>query len=155
MIKLPMTAFLLRGDGNDHIGLQITEVYGFPNEIAYGGGYGAQGILDIHSGPYKVYANHYFTTGELYKFYCQLQNNYNNIYGESILQNSDKKLQLKLSIVKTGKVIAIGEFQAYPDSISKLCFEIHSDQTEIAAMLHDLNHVHQIFGDMKGITNKM
>jgi hypothetical protein len=154
MINLPIFAFRLDNGENEYIKLQIAEVYGFPDEIAYGGGYGAKGILEIQVGSYKVCANHYFTTGELYNFYCQLQKSYDNIFGEAILQNIERELQLQILFDKTGKVLVLGEFQARPDMRTKLCFELHSDQSVIGIMLKDLKYICQVFGDVNGIINK-
>ncbi|MCL2311625.1 MAG: hypothetical protein FWC41_03895 [Firmicutes bacterium] len=48
MIKLPILAFHIAGcKCGDYVKLSIDEVFGHPNEIAYGGGYGAKGIIDI------------------------------------------------------------------------------------------------------------
>lgn len=126
MIEFPITAFHLIGN-DEHVSLSISEVYGFPEETAYGGGYGAQGILDIRVGSYTVYANHYFTTGELYAFFCQLQKCYDSISGEATLANTEQELQLKIVFEKTGKVIVSGEFQERPDFENKLRFEMTTD----------------------------
>lgn len=150
--ELSMLALELKCYDNEYLRLTIDEVFGFPNEIAYGGGYGARGSLDIQVGPYNVHANHCFTTGELYDFYCQLQKCYDSISGESILTNTDQELELKLSFDKTGKIFVTGEFQSRLDISNRLCFEMTTDQTYISDVLADLRKVYQKFGDSSGIT---
>ena len=154
MIEFPMLAFKLEGNG-EHISLSICEVYGFPEEISYGGGYGAKGSLEICVGSYNVHADHYFTTGELYAFFCQLQKCYDSVSGEAILTNTEQKLQLKLSFEKTGKVIVAGEFQERHDVNTKLTFEMITDQTAISSVLRELLNVYGSFGNEKGISQKL
>jgi hypothetical protein len=52
-LPLPMLAFKLEGM-DDSIELTIDEVWGYPNETSYGGGYGAKGNLSIRAGEYMV-----------------------------------------------------------------------------------------------------
>ncbi|MBS5724433.1 MAG: hypothetical protein KHW59_01480 [Clostridiales bacterium] len=73
MIELPITAYQLQSN-NEHICLDISKVYGFPDELSYGGGYFAEGKLDICIGAYSVRAKHSFTTGELYAFFVSCKN---------------------------------------------------------------------------------
>lgn len=54
----------------------MEEVYGYPDEITYGGGYGARGTLQIKAGNYSVISQHNFTIGELFNFYVQLKKGY-------------------------------------------------------------------------------
>jgi len=150
-IELPLSAFKLKCYDNEYLCLTIDEVFGFPNVIAYGGGYGARGNLDIQVGPYNVHPVHCFTTGELYTFYCQLQKCYDSLSGVAILTNTEQELELKLMFNKSGKIRVIGEFQARPDVSNRLCFEMFTDQTFICEVLADLRKVHQTFGSTKGI----
>ena len=150
MTELSITAFQLQGY-NEHISLDISQVYGFPDEITYGGGYYAQGNLDICVGSYSVCAKHSFTTGELYDFYCQLQKCYDAISGEAILENVDHELELKLTFQKTGKVLVAGMFQELPSVDTRLHFEMVRDQSAIAGVLRELKNVYSILGDKKGI----
>lgn len=150
MIGLPITAFRLQGY-NEHICLDISEVHGFPNEISYGGGYFAQGNLDICVGSYSVCAKHFFTTGELYDFFCQLQKCYDTISGKAVLENVDHELKLTLTFQKTGKVLATGMFQECPAVNTRLHFEMMTDQSAVAGVLRELKNVYSILGDKKGL----
>ncbi len=150
MIEHPIIALRLQGY-DEHICIDISEVHGFPNEISYGGGYFAQGNLDIRVGSYSVCAKHSFTTGELYDFLCQLQKCYDAISGEAVLENAGYELELKLTFQKTGKVLATGMFQERPDVDTRLYFEMMTDQSAVADALCELKNVYSIFGDKKGI----
>lgn len=151
MIELPMLTFNLSGE-NEYISLEICEIFGFPKEKAYGGGYGAKGILSIKVGSYLVKADHYFTTGELFDFYIKLQDCYKSISGDAVLKNTEHELQLTLSFKNDGKVIAYGNFQEFPTSKNKLIFEMKTDQTQVFYTLKDLKKFMRIL-DFKGLVN--
>ena len=151
MTELPIAAFQLHGYNNEHICLNISQVYGFPDEISYGGGYFVKGNLDICVGSYSVLAEHSFTTGQLYNFYCQLQKCYDTISGKAVLENVEGELELELTFQKTGKVLAAGMFQERPDVDTRLRFEMITDQAAIASVLRELKNVYNTFGDENGI----
>lgn len=151
MLQLPMLAFLMTGmDGS--IQLTIEEVFGYPNKTSYGGGYGANGKLTIQSGGFSANATHYFTTGELYSFYQQIQDCYNQLMGIAILENTERELELQCEFNKFGHVIVMGSFQANPHEKNILHFEIKSDQTQMKDTLSQLKSIYEVFGDNKGIS---
>jgi len=153
MPNLPMQAFEIKGYGGDCVSLEIGEVFGFPDETSYGGGFGARGQLRISAGSYTVSAMHYFTTGELYGFSEALAQCYERLSGTATLENTERQLDLSCSFDRTGHVILTGAFQEYPHSQNKLIFEIGLDQTFIPSALAQLRAVAQIFGGMRGILN--
>ena len=153
MTELPITAFQLKGE-HEHICLTISQVHGFPDELTYGGGYFAQGNLDIRVGSYSVCAQHSFTTGQLYDFYCQLQKCYDTISGGAVLENVEGELKLELTFQKTGKVLVTGMFQELPSVGTRLHFEMMTDQSAVASALCELKNVYNTFGDRKGTVNK-
>ncbi len=66
-MELPIKAFCLNGY-DEKIELTITEVFGFPDNTSYEGGYDIKGILDIEIGCYKVHCtDFYLATGILYR----------------------------------------------------------------------------------------
>jgi hypothetical protein len=147
---LPMIAFRFTGlDGA--IELTIEEVFGFPNETSYGGGYGARGTFSVKSGGYAAKDMHYFTTGELFEFYTQLKVCYENMRGEAELTNTERKLELKCSFDKLGHVTFKGNFQSRPAIGNILRFEVASDQTQIRESLGLLEKVYGVFGGMTGV----
>lgn len=154
MFTLPMTALKIKGIHDDFIQLQIEEIWGFPDEISYGGGYGAKGMLTIHAENYSVTALHYFTTGELYQYYIQLQDCHQSLCGSAVLENTERALELKCEFDKLGHVTVSGNFQARPDIKNILFYEIQTDQTLISDALSDLKKIYLAFGDMNGIQTK-
>jgi len=154
MVELPVLAFDIIGC-NQHIRLNVDEVFGYPNEISYGGGYGAKGTININVGPYKVCTNHYFTTGELYTFFQQLQKCYDNIKGEAVLLNIEHALNLKISFGKFGNVVVSGKFQERQDVSNILYFEMDTDQAAIFDALTSLKVLCRLFGDEKGVAKNI
>jgi hypothetical protein len=152
MRGLPMVAFQIKGNG-DSIELTMDEVFGFPKEESYGGGYGAKGVLSIRAGAYSVTDAHYFTTGELYRFYLALKECYDLLDGEAVLENVDRELTLKCVFNKNGHVYVSGEFQAKPAVANILIFEFRTDQTQIKSTLSALKAVYKEFGGQHGLTN--
>lgn len=150
MLQLPMLAFVMTGIDSS-IQLTIEEVFGYPDETSYGGGYGAKGTLDIKSGGFTANAFHYFTTGELYTFYQQLQGCYDSLTGIATLKNTERELELQCEFNKFGHVIITGSFQSSPTEKNILQFEIKSDQTQVKDTLLQLKAVYDVFGDNKGI----
>jgi len=150
MADLPMLAFRLNGlDGS--IELFIDELFGFPNETSYGGGYGAKGRINIDTGGYSVKSQHYFTTGELYEFSSVLNICQKELFGKAELKNTESELELVFTYNKLGHVNVSGEFQERLDINSKLVFEFRADQTQTKETLSDLNKVVAVFGNNKGV----
>ena len=77
-------------------------------------GMGQGGTLDIKSGGFTANALHYFTTGELYSFYRQLQGCYDSLTGVATLDNVERELELQCELNKFGHVLLKGSFQASP-----------------------------------------
>jgi hypothetical protein len=154
MLSLPMPAFRIESL-EDSIELTIDEVWGYPHEISYGGGYAAKGTLSIHIGEYAVNnAAHYFTTGELYKFLLQLQYCYNILDGTAVLKNTERELALTCLFNRRGHVLVEGSFQSNPALKNILSFEFSTDQTQIPQILSSLSEVASIFGGNHGVENQ-
>ena len=149
MFDLPILAFSMSGT-DEFIELIIEEVWGFPDETSYGGGYGAKGSLKIRSAEYTVSAVHYFTTGELYGFSRELKKCYDSLNGIAVLENTERELELKCEFNRLGHVIISGSFKSNPGAHNKLIFEFKTDQTQVKESLSQLKAVADIFGDTKG-----
>ena len=154
MLSLPMLAFKIEGM-EDSIELTIDEVWGYPHETNYGGGYAAKGTLSIHVGEYAVNsATHYFTTGEVYEFLQQLQHCYKTLDGTAVLENNERELALTCLFNRRGHVLVEGSFQSNPALKNILSFEFSTDQTQIPKVLSSLSNVASIFGDKNGIESQ-
>lgn len=147
-LNLPLLAFCLNGY-EGHIKLTIDEVYGFPDETSYSGGYGAKGSIEIVAGAYRVNSQHHFTTGELHMFKESLVKCYETLSGIAVLDNAERELEMSISFSTSGKIVITGSFQERPDLGNKLEFEINSDQTFIQSVIQELTAVQRIFGDTR------
>ena len=146
-MNLPMTAFKINGT-NVFIKLTIDEVLEFPPDV-YGGGHSVKGLLTIRAGAYCATADHYFTTGELSRFYAALSECYETVSGIAELHNTAHMLELKIMFDKQrGHVAAVGWSNAVPHEVNQLAFEIKTDQTHIKSVLVDLKRVHDAYGDI-------
>lgn len=153
-MDLPMLAFKINGT-SEYIELYIDEVFGFPNELSYGGGYGARGRITIVAGNYNVKSTHYFTTGELYVFSQQLIECYQNVKGTCVLKNTEYELEMQCEFDKLGHVKISGKFQKYQHVNNILLFEIGTDQTQIKEVIEQLEKVIKYFGDNNGIIKEV
>ena len=154
MLSLPMLAFKMESL-EDFVELTIDEVWGYPHETNYGGGYAAKGTLSIHIGEYAVNnAIHYFTTGELFEFLQQLQQCYKTLDGTAVLKNTERELALTCLFNRRGHVLVEGSFQSNPALKNTLSFEFSADQTQIPKVLSSLSNVASIFGGNTGVKNR-
>jgi hypothetical protein len=149
MIELPMTAFKI---GN-FIELSLDEVFGFPHEICYPGGYSAWGEIDIRVEGYSVSSRIEISTGELYRFWVELKQCYDTLTGVAVLYNTYCNLELKCQFGTKGGVSVTGKFQADQFFNNVLEFEFDVDQTYIKETLTHLKRVFNMFGDEKGVQN--
>ncbi len=147
---LPILAFCLNGY-DEYIRLSINDVFGYPNETSYGGGYSVKGRIEISVLGFKVDSQHYFTTGELYMFKEKLKLCYQNISGTATLDNTERELELSVSFNKKGTITVSGEFQERPDVNNRLLFEFKTDQTCILPVIKELEAIQKTFGGMTGI----
>ena len=154
MFQLPMLAFRFESI-SDFIELTIDEVFGYPNETSYGGGYGAKGRLTVNAAEYAVNeAIHYYTTGELYRFMLQLEQCYKSLTGTAILENTERELELECRFHKMGHISFVGSFQGNQSISNILTFEMRSDQTQLPGVIASLKKVFKVFGDNQGIINR-
>lgn len=149
---LPMLAFEM-GDEFNFIRLMIDEVYGYPDELSYPGGYGAKGRLTIRADAYVVNeAIHHFSTAELYHFLVELERCYLNASGTASLNNTEHEMTMECIFDKLGHVDVVGKFQTNDLRKNCLFFELPLDQTYIPAAIKSLQEVRKVFGNSKEVT---
>jgi hypothetical protein len=152
VLSLPMLAFEFKGIDDDFVRLTVDEVFGYPKEICYAGGYGAKGRLSIQADGFILEeVEHYFGTGELYDFMKQLETCYADVAGTATLNNTEKELSLECRFDKLGHIKVTGEFTKNTERNNRLYFDIHSDQTQVIAVLDALRHIAALFGDKRGV----
>lgn len=140
----PIKVFEIKGDGNTaHIKLKINEIYGFPDEESFRGGYDICCDLEIVCGNYRVRSGNYISsTGAMKAFYNELLTCYKSLNGEATYKVYCPENDFVFNVMfNQGSVKVIGRYQ--DDLIIKniLSFEFKSDQSYFAEVLNDLKKV--------------
>jgi hypothetical protein len=154
MVEFPIRAFRLNGiDGFCEI--YISEVFGFPEQTDFDGGYGARGYINLKANSYEVLnGGLWLSTGALYRFFKQLKPCYDKISGEASFTTLEHDFELKANFKNNGHVIITGTYEEKPDIGNRLQFEITSDQSQILEVLIDLKKIEGLFGDETGFGAK-
>ncbi|MDF2067623.1 hypothetical protein [Bacillus sp. Cr_A10] len=133
------------------IRIELNEVYGFPNQTSYLGGYDVKGKIEIRSGNYYVKdAELWFSTGQVYEFFIQLQKCNNNLKGNATFSESENILKLDLSFNRLGQINIQGHFQELAHQENILQFEIESDQSYLESTIQQLKNIVDHYGNLKG-----
>ncbi len=147
-MELPITAFDIKGLNNDFIKLEILEIYGFPAETSFRGGYDIKCRLEISCSIYHLLTDKYFSsTGALLQFLENLNKCYKTLNGKCsynvYLPENDLSFDMEFN---QGKVTLNGK---YRDDIMAtaniLYFQINSDQSYFIQVINDLKTVAKIF----------
>ena len=133
------------------IRIKCNEVIGFPKETSHFGGYDAEGITEIKSGNYFVNGELWFSTGQVFEFYTQLQKCYHELKGKATFSSSEKNLKFELDINKLGQIIIQGYFQELASEENILQFEFESDQSYLEQTLQELKKIVDHYGGLKGV----
>ena len=133
------------------IQIELNEVYGFPNETSYLGGYDVKGKIDIKSGNYYVKdAEIWFSTGQVYQFFIQLQKCYNELKGSVTFSESENNLKIELNFNRFGQINIQGYFQEVAHQENILHYEFESEQSYLTSTLRQLNSIIDHYGDLQG-----
>lgn len=141
------------GSGQEYIKLEILEVFGFPKDTSFRGGYDIRCNLEIKASVYTCCTENYFTaTGALYDFYVALQDCYDKLNGKAIYSVYYPENNLVFEVeFDRGQVKIEGTYQDNPAIENVLKFEFGSDQSYFKQVLSDLKRIILTFGDKKGI----
>ena len=153
-MNYPIKVFEIKGSLGECIKLEIIEVFGFPNETSFKGGYDVRCSLEIISGPYSMRTNHYFSsTGALYDFYNILFKCYSNLKGIASYKiiYPDNYFDLNIKFDEYGGVNISGKYQDRLDVKNILNFEFTSDQSYFKEVISDLKKIVLQFGDNQGV----
>ncbi len=149
-----MDSFKIKGS-NGFIAITFKEVYDFPDRTSVLGGYEVRGNIEIQCGSkgwYSANGELYFSTGQVYTFYNQLNQAYENLSGEVIFINEyDKTLEVKIEFDDKGRVLITGQYQEFAHENNELTFEISSNQTYLSATIQELRSIVKKYGGLKGI----
>ncbi len=135
----------------DFIRLWIEEMSGFPDHTSYLGGYDAHGVVDIKCGPYRVHDSLWFSTGEVWQFYTELQKAYNDLAGQARFRSDEENLDFTLAFTGRGHFVIAGVYRQYFSNNTLLQFEIESEQSYLIKPLAQLAAVVAKYGDNRGI----
>jgi hypothetical protein len=145
-----MDEFILQG-GSDYLKISFQEVFGFPENTSYSGGYDTRSIIEIKSGDFLVKSIIYVTTGELYKFYEDLLKCNEVLKGVIDFGNYEYNLNFKLEYDIDGHVSVRGNFETHNGLDNSLNFHFISDQSYMQSTLKQLQAITERYGDMKGV----
>ena len=133
------------------IRIELNEVYGFPNQTSHLGGYDVKGKIEIKSGNYYVKgAELWFSTGQVYEFFIQLEKCNHNLKGNATFSESENILKLDLSFNRLGQINIQGHFQELAHQENILQFEIESDQSYLESTIQQLKNIVDHYGNLKG-----
>lgn len=146
-----MDEFMIGGrDG--YIRITLDEVLGFPHETSFYGGYDVKGKLDIQSGNYYVKgAEVWFTTGQVFQLYVELQEMNRQLLGRASFTNAESDFEFALEMTRLGQITIHGRFKELPSEENVLHFAFESDQSYFDSTLKSLKTIVVHYGDMKGV----
>lgn len=140
----PIKVFEIKGDGGTaHIKLEINEIYGFPDEESFRGGYDICCDLEIVCGNYTARSGNYISsTGALKAFYNELFTCYKSLNGKATYKVHCPENDFEFDVTfSQGSVKVTGKYQ--DDFVIKniLNFEFYSDQSYFGEVMSDLKKV--------------
>jgi len=144
-----MEEFELKGDGGI-ITVRIDEVYGFPNETCFKGGYECKVGIEIKVGSYSVKSNFYTSTGELFKFYEKLKICQNELNGVAVFDSYESNLALTVKY-ESGKILICGKYQENLATDNILEFDFNSDQSYFKNSVEQFEQLFDKYGRMEGM----
>ena len=154
---LPVTAFDIRGANNERVKLEITEVYEFPQITSVYGGYDIKCRLQIDSDVYRLRTDDYYSaTGMLWAFFKGLNKCYSELNGKCSFDGDCEGKDLSFDVYfAQGRVVVCGKYQNDRMRKNILEFEFCSDQSYFASVLTDLRKVVDMFGDNRGLKDRV
>lgn len=148
-----MEEFSIIGENDNHIIIEFTKVFGFPEKTSHFGGYELQASLKIKSGNFNLKSSYYTSTGELFMFYEQLKKINEKVSGKANYSSYEANLKLDIEYDKLGHVNVSGSFIENTFYNNKLSFEFETDQTFITQTINDLKVIVDKYGGLKGVKN--
>lgn len=135
----------------DRVRISLEEVYGFPDRTSHFGGYDVRGVVAIHCGIYHIRGPLWFSTGEVWQFYTQVQRAYDELAGEARFCSSERNMDFTLRFTTHGHWTLEGVYQEHLDIATRLLFEMESDQSYLVETLTQLRHLVAVYGDNRGL----
>ncbi|MFT6937660.1 MAG: hypothetical protein ACJA1N_001964 [Saprospiraceae bacterium] len=145
-----MNNFEIKGD-NGFLKVKIINVFGYPNRTSHLGGYECRASIEINIPSYQVKGTFYTSTGEIFRFYEELNKCQNELKGEAEYITAEPNLEINIKYNNMGQTKITGKFQQTLSNSNCLEFEIDSDQSFIKYTVDDLAEIVRKYGNMKGI----
>lgn len=145
-----MEQFSIKGY-NGHFEIELVEVFGFPDRTSPWGGYDVRGSFRIKINEYSAYGELWFSTGEIYQLYHDLQKFYDTLNGTVRFNTYEYNLEFEILIDKSGHITIQGRYIATHTRHNELLFEIVSDQSFVGNTLAELQRIVQKYGTKEGI----
>ena len=155
-MEYPIKVFEIKGFSDERISMEITEVYGFPEETSFRGGYDVQCSLQISCGVYNMRTDCYYTsTGALFDFYNELSKCHKDLQGTASYKVYCPENDFELDIEFNARGVKIrGKYQDVPTVKNVLSFEFESDQSYFNEVIADLKRVALQFVGKQGKNRK-
>ncbi|RZK22837.1 MAG: hypothetical protein EOO56_07120 [Hymenobacter sp.] len=142
--------FTIRGE-NGAIKIILTEVFNFPNSTCPWGGYDALATVKIKAGDFRVIAEFYLSTGQIYDLLQHLLVCNEQLCGAVQFASYEGNLKFTAQYDNSGHISLSGSFRANSQFNNKLRFVIATDQTFIQKTIRQLTVIVAKYGDNKGV----
>ena len=146
-----MEKLLIKGESGSFIEIIYSEVYGFPENTSYFGGYEVSAKINIKSEGFSLNSDFYTSTGEIYTFFENLKICNKNLSGSTKYISYEDNLEIFISYDNLGHLKINGSFQTNSILNNKLIFEFISDQSYISETLNNFQPIINKYGDNYGI----
>lgn len=131
--------------------IELTKVFGYPERTCAFGGYDTRSTLEIKSGGFSVLTNFHVSTGDIYNFFEQLKNCYENLTGTARLDSYEMNLRLAVEFDNLGHAKITGEFIERLEPPNELTFNLTTDQTYLKNTVSKLERIYKYYGNNKGV----
>ena len=92
-----MEKLLIKGESGSFIEIIYSEVYGFPENTSYFGGYEVSATINIKSEGFSLNSDFYTSTGEIYTFFENLKICNKNLSGSTKYISYEDNLEIFIS----------------------------------------------------------
>ncbi|MCX8486590.1 MAG: hypothetical protein ORN53_05345 [Crocinitomicaceae bacterium] len=143
-----MESFTLKGGNGCYVKLILADIFDFPLEKSFWGGYEVKVNIEIKSGNFHVHSSFHTSTGELAQFYHSLKNANKLLSGKVQYRNFEQNTFINLSYDHSGHITINGSFSEENELNNQLDFEFQSDQSFIELGLTELQSIVSTYGGM-------
>ncbi len=144
-----MKAFSLYGYNGENISITIDEVFRYPDESSYEGGYDVKCSIKIKAGGYTATSFDFYTaTGTIFRFEEDLKKCYESLKGIAKYEMwLEKNLSFNVTMTGKGHGIICGTFQELMCRDNILKFEIETDQSFLKDTIEDIEQLKNIINN--------